>query len=160
MRQFQLNKITSNPQGPSSTEPHPKMPITPRKALNIYGDILTDYEQSEILNKTIYFIGEKADKIKGSLMNDYNFGYDDENGDYKIVFKDHIDYRYEVISLLGQGSFGQVLKWYDHKKKEKWALKIIRNKKKFHDQGLVEVKVLEALKENDPIDEKNIIRIK
>ena len=136
------------------------MPITPRKALQIYGDVLTNYEQTEILNKTIYFIGEKAAKIKGSLMNDYNFGYDDENGDYKIVMKDHIDYRYEVISLLGQGSFGQVLKCYDHKHKEKWALKIIRNKKKFHDQGLVEVKVLEALKENDPNDDKNIIRIK
>lgn len=143
-----------------SWEPHPKMPITPRKALELYSEFLTDYEQSEILNKTVYFIGSKADKIQASVMNDHNFGYDDEKGDYKIVLKDHIDYRYEIISLLGQGSFGQVLKWYDHKLKEKWALKIIRNKQKFHDQALVEVKVLQALKENDPNDEKHIIRIK
>ena len=102
------NKVTSNPQGPSSTEPHPKFPITPKRALKMFNDILTDYEQSEILNKTIYFIGPKADKIKASLMNNLNFGYDDEKADYRIVIKDHIDYRYEVIGLLGQGSFGQV----------------------------------------------------
>lgn len=95
---------------PSSVEPHPKMPLTPRRALGLFSDVLTDYEQTEILNKTIYFIGAKANKIKGSLMNDHNFGYDDENGDYKIVLRDHIDYRYEALSLLGQGSFGQVLK--------------------------------------------------
>ena len=45
--------------------------------------------------------------------------------------KDHIDYRYEIISLLGQGSFGQVLKCYDHKLQEHIALKIIRNKQMF-----------------------------
>jgi len=154
-----VNKVTSNPQGPSSVEPHPKMPMTPKRVLQIYSDILTDYEQTEVLNKTVYFIGSKADKIEASLLNDHNFGYDDENGDYQIVMKDHIDYRYEVISLLGQGSFGQVIQCYDHKKKEKCAIKIIRNKKKFHDQALVEVRVLEALKENDPKDDKNIIRI-
>lgn len=153
-------KVTSNPQGPSSCELKPKFPMTPRRALHTFSDILTDYEQSEILNKTIYFVGAKAEKINGTLLNPQNFGYDDENGDYKIVLKDHIDFRYEVIQLLGQGSFGQVLEWYDHKNKEKCALKIIRNKKKFHDQALVEVKVLEALKENNPNDDKNIIRIK
>ena len=145
-------KIISNPQGPMSVEPHPKMPITPRKALELFGDVLSDYEQSEILNKTVYFVGNKADKIQASLMNDHNFGYDDEKGDYKITLKDHVDYRYEILSLLGQGSFGQVLKCYDHKLKQNCALKIIRNKQKFHDQALVEVKVLKALKENDPTD--------
>lgn len=153
-------KVTSNPQGPSSVEPHPKLPMTPKRALQSFNDILSDYEQTEILNKTIYFVGPKAKKIQGSLLNDHNFGYDDEKGDYKIVLKDHIDYRYEVLELLGQGSFGQVVECYDHKNKEKCALKIIRNKKKFHDQALVEVKVLLALRDNDPNDDKNIIRIK
>ena len=154
-----VQKVTSNPQGPSSAEPNLNVPMTPRKALQMFSDVLTDFEQSEMLNSTIYFIGPKADKIKGSLLSDNNFGYDDDKGDYKITLKDHIDYRYEQIRLLGQGSFGQVIEWYDHKKKEKCALKIIRNRKKFHDQALVEVKVLKTLRENDPNDEKNVIRI-
>ena len=39
-------------------------------------------------------------------MNIYNYGYDDDQGDYKTVTKDHIGYRYEVIEFIGQGSFG------------------------------------------------------
>ena len=58
-------------------------------------------------------------------------GYDDENGSYIRVYNDHIAYRYEVVDLLGRGSFGQVVKAYDHKNKEYVALKIIRNKKRF-----------------------------
>ena len=38
-------------------------------------------------------------------------------------------------------------------------MKIIRNKKKFHDQALVEVKILQALKENDANDGNHVIRI-
>lgn len=42
----------------------------------------------------------------------------------------------------------QVLKAYDHRMQRPVALKIIRNKKRFHCQGLVEVKILEFLKEH------------
>lgn len=59
-----------------------------------------------------------------------SLGYDDENGSYIRVLKDHISYRYEVVDLVGKGSFGQVIKAYDHKLKEYVAIKIIRNKKR------------------------------
>lgn len=39
-------------------------------------------------------------------MNIYNYGYDDDNGDYQTVLKDHIGYRYEVLDFIGSGSFG------------------------------------------------------
>ncbi len=39
----------------------------------------------------------------------------------------------------------QVLKVKDHKRDQIFALKIIRNKKRFHHQALVEVKILEHL---------------
>ena len=34
---------------------------------------------------------------KTKQMNIFNYGYDDENGDYHTVLKDHIGYRYEVL---------------------------------------------------------------
>ncbi|KAI8593272.1 kinase-like domain-containing protein, partial [Geranomyces variabilis] len=77
----------------------------------------------------------------------YNHGYDDSRGDYYLTKHDHINYRYEILSLLGKGSFGQVVKCFDHKTKCNVALKIIRNKKRFERQGAVEVKVLERLKD-------------
>ena len=79
---------------------------------------LTDYEKGEILDfKEILFIGKRkeAKKIKGNPLYPYNFGYDDDQGDYKVVINDHIGYRYEVQSFLGKGSFGQAIKCYDHK---------------------------------------------
>lgn len=73
-------------------------------------------------------------------------GFDDERGDYNVVEHDHLAYRYEVLGILGKGSFGQVLKCSDHKFKVLRAVKMIRNKRRFHQQALVEVKILEHLR--------------
>ena len=75
-----------------------------------------------------------------------NHGYDDERGDYLPVNHDHLAYRYEVIDTLGKGSFGQVLQCRDHCTGESVAIKIIRNKKRFHHQALVEIKILANLR--------------
>jgi dual specificity tyrosine-phosphorylation-regulated kinase 2/3/4 len=74
--------------------------------------------------------------------------------------KDHIAYRYEVLEFLGKGSFGQAVKCYDYKTNQYVAIKVIRNKKRFHHQAGVELKILSHLKEKDPDDVNNIIRIK
>jgi dual specificity tyrosine-phosphorylation-regulated kinase 2/3/4 len=49
--------------------------------------------------------------------------------------------------VLGKGSFGQVLGCRDHQTGGNVAVKIIRNKKRFHAQALVEVKILQQLVE-------------
>jgi dual specificity tyrosine-phosphorylation-regulated kinase 2/3/4 len=64
-------------------------------------------------------------------MNIFNYGFDDDQGDYKTVTLDHIGYRFEVLDHLGSGSFGQAVQCLDHKTGETLAVKIIRNKKKF-----------------------------
>lgn len=108
---------------------------------------LTDYEKGEILDyKQIYYLGVGAKKIKGSPHQNYNSGYDDERGDYNVIMKDHIGFRWEVIEFLGKGSFGQAIKCFDHKTKEIVAVKLIRNKKKFQHQAGVELKILQHLK--------------
>lgn len=60
-------------------------------------------------------------------MADYNFGYDDEKGDYLIVTGDHIGYRYEILSFLGKGSFGTALRCHDHKTGRETAIKLVKN---------------------------------
>lgn len=136
-------------------------PITPANALKLYDSCLSDFEQSEIFDyPKVHFLGNTTKKIKGSVSNSKNnHGYDDDRGDYRIILNDHIGYRYEVLSVLGKGSFGQVCKCLDVKHNRLVALKIIRNKKRFHHQALVEVKILQHLKENDPEKAYHVIEI-
>jgi len=61
---------------------------------------------------------------------------------------------------LGKGSFGTVIKVFDHKRKEESALKIIRNKKKFYNQSIVELKILKFIRDHDPHSQTNIVKIK
>ena len=72
---------------------------------------------------------------------------------------DHICYRYEVLSVLGKGSFGQVVKVYDHKRQRYCAVKIIRNKKRFHHQGMIEVRILKHIRDKDPEDKYYQVRM-
>lgn len=92
-------------------------------------------------------------------MDIHNYGYDDENGDYKTMMLDHLGYRYEVTDQLGSGSFGQALQCLDHMTGQKVALKIIRNKKKFQYQAGMELKILLYLNKHDKSDQNNVIRV-
>jgi dual specificity tyrosine-phosphorylation-regulated kinase 2/3/4 len=126
----------------------PKERVSPQDAIRIA--VLNIYERGEIIDyNDIYFCGtQNAAKVVGDLNSDVpNFGYDDERGDYTIVPGDHLAYRYEIIDILGKGSFGQVVRCIDHKTGVLVAVKIIRNKKRFHQQALVEVNILQRLRE-------------
>lgn len=72
-----------------------------------------------------------------------NYGFDNETQEYVTVLHEHLAYRYEIVKKLGKGSFGIVLRVFDHKLKEFVALKILKNKKRLYKQGLVEAKLIE-----------------
>jgi dual specificity tyrosine-phosphorylation-regulated kinase 2/3/4 len=121
---------------------------------------LNIFERGEIIDyKEVYFTGTRhAKKRVGDLdAHANNFGYDDDRGDYNIVLGDHLAYRYEVVDVLGKGSFGQVVRCIDHKTGVLVAVKIIRNKKRFHQQALVEVNILQKLREWDPDNKHSMI---
>ncbi|KAJ3266016.1 Dual specificity tyrosine-phosphorylation-regulated kinase [Chytriomyces hyalinus] len=144
-----------------------KLPLSPETTIQYYRELLTPFELHEIYQYPhIYFAGAMGiDKVgsrmrrtgsigtpnvgKEDLQNVYNYGYDDSKGDYYITPHDHVGYRYELISILGKGSFGQVAKCFDHRTKTIVALKVIKNKKRFEKQGVVEVKVLDRLRKED-----------
>lgn len=39
-------------------------------------------------------------------MTSFNEGFDNEKGEYIINLNDHIAYRFEVLEVIGKGSFG------------------------------------------------------
>ncbi|KAJ1558854.1 Dual specificity tyrosine-phosphorylation-regulated kinase [Nowakowskiella sp. JEL0078] len=149
----------------NSTSRPNKLPLSPDACIFGYKDLLTIYEQREIFDyPEIYYLGAPgvnkvgmsgrrsggADRnMDNKDAEIYNDGYDDSRGDYYLTTRDHVGYRYEIVALLGKGSFGQVAKCFDHKDKRHVALKIIRNKKRFEKQGVVEVKVLDRVRKED-----------
>ena len=153
-------KLSTSPKNSHIIYDKIEYPMKPGKAIALSKNELTNYEQGEILKYSeIYFIGTIKNKLTPKI-DEENYGFDDKHADYLLVKNDHIAYRYEILNLLGKGSFGQVAEFFDHKKKENIALKIIKNKPKFHQQAAIEVKVLHAIRESDPDDTRNIIRMK
>ncbi|XP_076878123.1 dual specificity tyrosine-phosphorylation-regulated kinase 4 isoform X2 [Brachyhypopomus gauderio] len=138
-----------------------RLPMSPSAALKHFQKQLSLYEQVEIVDYSeIWYLGLDAKKIEGTQETPNNSGYDDEHGNYLKVLHDHVAYRYEVLEVIGKGSFGQVLKCLDHKTNETVAIKVIRNKKRFHQQALVELKILDAVRRRDRDNCHNVIHMK
>ncbi|CAO3588699.1 unnamed protein product [Absidia cylindrospora] len=147
-------------------DPFDATPPTPKSApmaCQLYGGThLSSFERQQEIqaySNAIYFVGStsgvKASHYRGHL----NHGFDDERGDYLILRGDHLAYRYEILDELGKGSFGQVVKCFDHKTNTSVAIKLIRNKRRFHEQALMEVKILKDLVEWDPDDGHHNVRM-
>lgn len=134
--------------------------VTPEQVMKLYAYKLTPYEQHEIFGYSqVYFIGANAKKRQGLLGATNNCGYDDEHGSYLHVPHDHIAYRYEMLKIIGKGSFGQVIKAYDHKTQQHVALKMVRNEKRFHRQAQTEILILDHLRKQDKDNSMNIIHM-
>lgn len=150
---------TRGPQPSDSTLPLAKNSMTPALATKNFK--LNLYEKGEILDfRKVYFCGRPdAKKISGDIKRSVNnYGFDDDKGDYKVVSGDHLAYRYEILGVLGKGSFGKVLKCVDHKSGKLVAVKMIINRKRFHMQALVEADILKSLAKGDPDDRYRLIR--
>lgn len=133
---------------------------SPQHVMKIFMHKLTPFEHHEIFSyNQIYFIGSSSKKRQGVLGAPNNNGYDDDQGSYIHTPHDHIAYRYEIIKIIGKGSFGQVIKVYDHKCNQHVALKIVRNEKRFHRQAQEEIRILEHLRKADKDNAGNIIHM-
>lgn len=120
-------------------------PAHPNFVLEHFESQLSPYEKEEIRGfDEIYYISDLDHKLPATTEREF----DDDRGDYLVVQGDQVVYQYEVIDMLGRGSFGQVIKVFDHKRKEYVALKIIRSQKKFHQQARIEIDLLKFMSKN------------
>ncbi|EUB56929.1 Dual specificity protein kinase CLK2 [Echinococcus granulosus] len=67
--------------------------------------------------------------------------------------------RYEIIKTLGEGTFGKVVECLDHHTDTRIALKIIKNVDKYREAAMLEINVLNFLRERDPNDEYLCVRL-
>lgn len=156
------NNLADSPaSSPPKQDPFGRpLPLSPAQAVKYYGSRLTEYERKEVESyPEVWYLGYEASKIHGEEGAAQNGGFDDDNGSYNKVLHDHISYRYEILEVIGKGSFGQVIRALDHKTGKHIAIKIIRNKKRFHHQALVEVKILDHLRKKDRDSSHNVIHM-
>ncbi|KAF9790442.1 CMGC/CLK protein kinase [Thelephora terrestris] len=98
----------------------------------------------------------------GIITKDSSTGHpscDDKEGHYIIVPDDMIARRYRTVRLLGQGTFGKVVEAIDTQTNKRVAIKIIRAIPKYRDASKIEVRVLQKLKERDPLNRNKCIHL-
>ncbi|KAI0055154.1 kinase-like protein [Artomyces pyxidatus] len=95
----------------------------------------------------------------------HNEGYDNEDYDYILYVNDWLGteegHKYLILDVLGQGTFGQVVKCQDMKTHDVVAVKVVKNKPAYFNQSMMEVTILELLNNQcDPNDEHHILRLR
>ena len=97
----------------------------------------------------------------------HNDGYDNEDYDYILYVNDWLgtddghkyvspaaftfsplskpSTRYLILDILGQGTFGQVVKCQNMKSHEIVAVKVVKNKPAYFNQSMMEVTILELV---------------
>lgn len=79
----------------------------------------------------------------------HNNGHDNEDSDYILYVNDWLGNeegnRYLILDILGQGTFGQVVKCQNMRTHEIVAVKVIKNKPAYYKQSMMEVTILEMV---------------
>ncbi|EPT04997.1 hypothetical protein FOMPIDRAFT_1112907 [Fomitopsis schrenkii] len=95
----------------------------------------------------------------------HNDGFDNDDYDYILYVNDWLGtddgHKYLILDILGQGTFGQVVKCQNMKTHEVVAVKVVKNKPAYFNQSMMEVTILELLNNQcDPQDEHHILRLR
>ncbi|OBT54758.1 hypothetical protein VE04_10348 [Pseudogymnoascus sp. 24MN13] len=97
-----------------------------------------------------------------------NDGFDNEDSDYILYVNDILGSeetghknRYLILDVLGQGTFGQVVKCQNLKTQEVVAVKVIKNKTAYFNQSMMEVSVLDLINSKlDKNDDHHLLRLR
>ncbi|KAM0820418.1 putative Kinase-like domain-containing protein [Seiridium cardinale] len=105
---------------------------------------------------------KKSGEVAVRVVNDryQNIKVDDDDGHYIVVPDAELTSQYQMIKLLGQGTFGKVVQARDRKRSKLVAIKIIRSVQKYRDASRIELRVLQTLKANDPENRNRCIHLR
>ncbi|CAI4034288.1 hypothetical protein SMKI_10G0740 [Saccharomyces mikatae IFO 1815] len=93
-----------------------------------------------------------------------NKGFDNINSDYILYVNDVLgveqNRKYLVLDILGQGTFGQVVKCQNLLTKEILAVKVVKSRTEYLTQSITEAKILELLNQKiDPANKHHFLRM-
>ena len=116
-------------------------PLSPQQVIKKYKNYLSSADLKDINNyQKIYFLSRGEEQIS-TVENGVNF--------YKFHQGYHINFRYETLKFLGRGSFGTVVKCFDHKTQKNVAIKIIFDEPHDRKQTEVEISFLKTLSKQE-----------
>ncbi|EAX88572.1 CMGC family protein kinase [Trichomonas vaginalis G3] len=152
-RSNSTNALFNNAHTGSGTEIIFCNPVSPEYVLRKYSLNLSEEDREEIKNyNEIYYIHNNSNTKCWMTEDDfiyYNFNKDN-----------HIAFRYQQLQFLGRGSFGTVIKCYDHKLKMNVAIKVLTESD--DDNFLInrEINFLKILnKEEEKSNSSNILEL-
>ncbi|XP_078477010.1 dual specificity tyrosine-phosphorylation-regulated kinase 2-like [Lampetra planeri] len=96
---------------------------SPQEILNLFGPNLNQRERKELaaMREVWYFSLDSGDRPGGI----YNSGYDNDEEQYVPVRHEHLNFRYQVLKMIGEGGQGLVVQCLDHKTNNLVAVKIL-----------------------------------
>ncbi|KAK1545731.1 hypothetical protein CPAR01_03233 [Colletotrichum paranaense] len=107
---------------------------------------------------------KKAPDVHVRLVQDQGYNknakVDDDDGHYIVVPDADLTDKYQMVKLLGQGTFGKVVQARDRKRNKSVAIKIIRSVQKYRDASRIELRVLATLKANDDENRNRCIHLR
>ncbi|KAK3368242.1 kinase-like domain-containing protein [Podospora didyma] len=161
-----LGSLSSNSQYDYSTQPGQKRKRTTRQ--QIANEAARQREQGALMDAFSYHRPpqppKKASEVHVKVITDNSHNKtarcDDEDGHYIVVPDNDLTDRYQMIRLLGQGTFGKVVQARDKRRNKFVAIKIIRSVQKYRDASKIELRVLATLKANDEENRNRCIHLR
>ncbi|KAI1393619.1 kinase-like domain-containing protein [Hypoxylon trugodes] len=128
-----------------------------RREVEVLGDAFVSYRPPQ---KPVKKSGDVTVRVVNDRSHQSGVRVDDDDGHYIVVPDADLTSQYQMIKLLGQGTFGKVVQARDRKKGGLVAIKIIRAVQKYRDASRIELRVLQTLKANDEENRNRCIHLR
>ncbi|KAI1374950.1 kinase-like domain-containing protein [Hypoxylon crocopeplum] len=128
-----------------------------RREVEVLGDAFVSYRPPQ---KPVKKAGDVTVRVVNDRSHQSGVRVDDDDGHYIVVPDADLTTQYQMVKLLGQGTFGKVVQARDRKRNKLVAIKIIRAVQKYRDASRIELRVLQTLKANDEENRNRCIHLR